>query len=85
MTLTKGRVGFRLRLLGNEEDPRSLHSEVAHLAGRQLTPNHAGVWNPAFDVTPAKYVTAIITGRGVLRGPYPESLDRLSHEAAAQA
>jgi methylthioribose-1-phosphate isomerase len=71
-----------LRLLGNEEDRRSLHSEVEHHAGRQLTPNHAGVWNPAFDVTPAKYVTAIITGRGVLRGPYPESLDRLSHEAA---
>jgi len=42
----------RLRLLGNEEDRRSLHSEVAHLAGRQLTPNHAGVWNPAFASHP---------------------------------
>ena len=42
-------------------------------------------WNPAFDVTPAKYVTAIITERGVLRAPYPESLERLSHEAAVPA
>jgi methylthioribose-1-phosphate isomerase len=43
------------------------------------------VWNPAFDITPAKYVTAIITERGVLRAPYPESLERLSHEAAVPA
>src|SRR3954452_14836969 len=60
-------------------------SEVTHHAGKQLTPNHVGVWNPAFDVTPAKYVTAIITERGVLRAPYPESLERLSHEAAVPA
>src|SRR6202030_96922 len=33
--------------------------EVTHHAGKQLTPDHVGVWNPAFDVTPAKYVTAI--------------------------
>jgi methylthioribose-1-phosphate isomerase len=59
--------------------------EVTHHAGKQLTPHHVGVWNPAFDVTPAKYVTAIITERGVLRAPYAESLERLSHEAAALA
>jgi len=60
-------------------------NEVTHHAGKQLTPNHVGVWNPAFDITPAKYVTAIITERGVLRAPYPESLERLSHEAAVPA
>src|SRR5258708_1087400 len=60
-------------------------SEVRDHAGKQLTANHVGVWNPAFDVTPAKYVTAIITERGVLRAPYAESLERLSHEAAVLA
>ncbi len=48
--------------------------EVTHHAGRQLTPNGVGICNPAFDVTPAKYVTAIITERGVLRAPYADSL-----------
>jgi methylthioribose-1-phosphate isomerase len=48
--------------------------EVTHHAGKQLTPNGVGICNPAFDVTPAKYVTAIITERGVLRAPYHESL-----------
>jgi len=54
-----------------EERP---HVEVTHHGGKQLTPNGVGICNPAFDVTPAKYVTAIITERGVLREPYPESL-----------
>ena len=48
--------------------------EVTHHAGKQLTPDNAGIWNPAFDVTPARYVTAIITERGVIRAPYPETL-----------
>jgi methylthioribose-1-phosphate isomerase len=54
-------------------------AEVTHHAGKQLTPNEVGIWNPAFDVTPARYVTAIITERGVLRAPYPESLASASH------
>ena len=49
-------------------------SEVTHHGGKQLTPHGVGICNPAFDVTPAKYVTAIITERGVLRAPYSESL-----------
>jgi methylthioribose-1-phosphate isomerase len=48
--------------------------EVTHHGGKQLTPNDVGICNPAFDVTPAKYVTAIFTERGVLRAPYDESL-----------
>ena len=48
--------------------------EVTHHGGKQLTPNGVGICNPAFDVTPAKYVTAIVTERGVLRAPYAESL-----------
>lgn len=48
--------------------------EVTHHGGKQLTPHGVGICNPAFDVTPAKYVTAIITERGVIRAPYAESL-----------
>jgi methylthioribose-1-phosphate isomerase len=48
--------------------------EVTHHGGKQLTPHGVGICNPAFDVTPAKYVTAIITERGVLRAPYANSL-----------
>lgn len=48
--------------------------EVTHHGGKQLTPNGVGICNPAFDVTPAKYVTAIVTERGVVRGPYVEAL-----------
>jgi methylthioribose-1-phosphate isomerase len=48
--------------------------EVTHHGGKQLTPHGVGICNPAFDVTPAKYVTAIITERGVLRAPYIDSL-----------
>jgi methylthioribose-1-phosphate isomerase len=51
--------------------------EVTHHAGKQLTPNGVGICNPAFDVTPAKYIAAIITERGVLRAPYSESLKEM--------
>src|SRR5580658_3772396 len=57
--------------------------EVTHHGGKQLTPNGASVVNPAFDVTPAKYVTAIITELGVLRAPYAEALQGLESAAAA--
>src|SRR5215469_9618165 len=49
-------------------------TEVTHLAGKQIAPDAVRVENPAFDVTPNKYVTAIITERGVARAPYEESL-----------
>ncbi|HWT65764.1 MAG TPA: S-methyl-5-thioribose-1-phosphate isomerase [Terracidiphilus sp.] len=48
--------------------------EVTHHGGKQLTPHGVGIRNPAFDVTPAKYTTAIITERGVLHAPFGESL-----------
>ncbi|MGA9673377.1 MAG: S-methyl-5-thioribose-1-phosphate isomerase [Terracidiphilus sp.] len=51
--------------------------EVTHHGGKQLTPHGVGICNPAFDVTPAKYVTAIITECGVLRAPYAESLKEM--------
>ncbi|NYF81093.1 S-methyl-5-thioribose-1-phosphate isomerase [Granulicella arctica] len=49
-------------------------TEVTHSNGKQMTPDGVGIENPAFDVTPAKYVTAIITERGILRAPYEESI-----------
>jgi methylthioribose-1-phosphate isomerase len=48
--------------------------EVTHSNGRQMTPDGVGIENPAFDVTPAKYIAAIITERGVLRAPFSESI-----------
>jgi methylthioribose-1-phosphate isomerase len=48
--------------------------EVTHVGPNRLTPEGAHIRNPAFDVTPAKYVSAIITERGVARAPYHESL-----------
>ena len=57
--------------------------EVTHLAGKQIAPDGVNVENPAFDVTPASYVTAIITERGVARAPYGEALRKLEEEKAA--
>jgi methylthioribose-1-phosphate isomerase len=61
-------------------------SEVTHSNGKQMTPDGVGIENPAFDVTPAKYVTAIITERGVLKAPYVESIAAMSRvsEPAAE-
>jgi methylthioribose-1-phosphate isomerase len=53
-----------------QRDPR----EVTHSNGKQMTPDGVGIENPAFDVTPAKYIHAIITERGVLRAPFGESI-----------
>src|SRR5467141_1173597 len=46
--------------------------EVTHFAGKTVTPEGVQVENPAFDVTPARFVTAIITERGIVRAPYEE-------------
>jgi methylthioribose-1-phosphate isomerase len=55
-------------------------TEVTHMAGKQIAPDGVGVENPAFDVTPHEYVSAIITERGVARAPYGESLKALFQE-----
>jgi methylthioribose-1-phosphate isomerase len=52
--------------------------EVTHVAGRRVAPEGTLVRNPAFDVTPHRYVTAIVCERGVARPPYGESLARLA-------
>lgn len=51
--------------------------EVTHLGGRRLAPEGIGVFNPAFDVTPAELVSAIITEHGVVRGDFTAGLARM--------
>jgi methylthioribose-1-phosphate isomerase len=51
--------------------------EVTHVQGVPVAPDGTTVENPAFDVTPNRYVTAIVTERGVARPPYVESLRKL--------
>lgn len=51
--------------------------EVTHLSGVAIAPENAAARHPAFDVTPQRYISAIITERGVAREPYNESLKAL--------
>ena len=48
--------------------------EVTHVGSVQLAPEGAHVRNPSFDVTPSKYITAIITERGIVQPPFLENL-----------
>ncbi|HVA93527.1 MAG TPA: S-methyl-5-thioribose-1-phosphate isomerase [Candidatus Dormibacteraeota bacterium] len=70
---------FDLTISSGEQIPIEERSagEVTHLRGVRIAPDVA-VANPAFDVTPARLVTAIICERGVARAPYTESLRRLA-------
>jgi methylthioribose-1-phosphate isomerase len=51
--------------------------EVTHVGTTRVTPDGARIRNPAFDVTPSTYVTAIITERGIARAPFTETLPQL--------
>jgi methylthioribose-1-phosphate isomerase len=57
-------------------EERSTH-EITHVAGVQITPDNVDVANPAFDMTPAKFITAIITDKGIAYPPFIESLASL--------
>jgi methylthioribose-1-phosphate isomerase len=59
-----------------ERDPR----EVTEFAGKPVAPKGTVARHPAFDVTPARYVDAIITEAGIARTPYSESLSWLKSE-----
>jgi methylthioribose-1-phosphate isomerase len=52
-------------------------TEVTHIGGVRMVPDGVSVFNPAFDVTPHQFVTAIITDRGVAQPPYTQSLAKL--------
>jgi methylthioribose-1-phosphate isomerase len=48
--------------------------EVTHVGSSQVAPTGAKIWNPAFDVTPHRFIAGIITEKGIFRAPYTESL-----------
>ncbi|HIP91885.1 MAG TPA: S-methyl-5-thioribose-1-phosphate isomerase [Thermotoga sp.] len=54
--------------------------EVTHCGGRRIAPEGVKVYNPAFDVTDASLVTAIITEKGVVRPPYEKNLRKIFEE-----
>ncbi len=51
--------------------------EVTHVGTWQITPDDVAVGNPAFDITPAKYITAIITEKGIVYPPFEQNLAKL--------
>jgi len=63
---------------GDEIPIEERHSrEVTHLQGFPVAPEGVMVRNPAFDVTPARYITGIITEKGVVTGGYSKKLRAL--------
>jgi len=75
---------FDLTISSGEQIPieERAADEVTHLRGVRIAPD-VDVANPAFDVTPARLISAIICERGVARAPYTESLQRLADAVAA--
>jgi methylthioribose-1-phosphate isomerase len=65
-------------------EERSSH-EVTHIGNAAIAPDGVNAAHPAFDVTPARFVTAIITERGVVRAPYAESIAEVVRGAEAVA
>jgi len=67
-----------LSLTSRDEIPSEQRSpeEVTHFQGASIAPEGIEAQNPAFDVTPHHYITAIITENGIIREPYGERLKR---------
>ncbi len=68
-----GTVAAGAKIPIEERDPR----EVTHMMGSRVAPDGVPVYNPAFDVTPARLVSAIVTEDGVLRPPLPAGIRTL--------
>lgn len=75
-----------LTLASGDEIPIEQRSprEVTHIKDHEITPHDVGILNPAFDVTPNRYVTGIITEAGVAYPPYTESLAAMARKAKAE-
>lgn len=56
-----------------ERDPK----EVTHILGKQIAPTGVKVFNPAFDLTPNRYVEAIITEKGIIKKPYEKNIKKI--------
>ncbi len=52
-------------------------TEITQVKGQQITPADTPVFNPAFDITPAEYISALITEKGIVYPPYVENLRQL--------
>lgn len=76
---------FDLSIASGKEIPIEERSpdEVTHVHGVRLAPEGVAVRNPAFDVTPARLVTAIVCENGVAKAPFTESLSRLAKSEQA--
>jgi methylthioribose-1-phosphate isomerase len=74
---------FDLTISSGEQIPIEERSaeEVTHIRGVRIAPDVAAA-HPAFDVTPSRFITAIICERGVARAPYTDSLRRLAESVA---
>ena len=57
-----------------ERSPR----EITHFGERRIVPEGVSVWNPAFDITPAKYLSGLVTEKEIIRKPYKRNLARLA-------
>lgn len=77
---------FDLTLASGAEIPieERAAEEVTHVGGVQIAPEGISVRNPAFDVTPHRFVSAIVTERGVLHPPYSESIRDLVGASVGQ-
>ncbi len=65
---------------GSEIPIEERHTEeVTHIQGTRIAPQDVEVRNPAFDVTPAALITAIVTEKGVLRAPYSKAIENVLH------
>ena len=75
---------FDLTISSGEQIPieERAAEEITHFRGVRIAPDVA-VANPAFDVTPARFISAIICERGVARSPYAESLRHLADSVVA--
>lgn len=65
---------------GIEIEERSA-DEITHVGDWQITPDDVEVANPAFDVTPAKYITALITEKGLVYPPFKENIAKLMEDS----
>lgn len=67
---------FDLQIPNGKDIPIEERSaeEITHFAGQPIAPNNTKVFNPAFDVTPAKYITAIITEKGIIHSDYERNI-----------
>jgi methylthioribose-1-phosphate isomerase len=70
---------FDLRLASGDQIPieERMSEEITHGFGKQTAPNGVNVYNPAFDVTPHRYVTAFITEKGVIKPPFGKNIRTL--------